>query len=501
MIPNASFPTFPTLSKAALELAYAAHYSYVEHKLSLELWAKTKHTGIIYPFNEMAVMAVRFKPFEKLSSAKEEKKLHLPDGLFSEMTWYDPKTSRSGKFSGKLVSAPIRLPDNHGVFVITTHSAKALEDLFVPPERECSRWLDVRFKPHINNFTYSSQMSTAKRILSSDTLRWHPIILNQCYSGLPRVDLVTGRTNDPEGTQLDGVFQEEFERMMKSRDWNPEQIRALESIRRAPGGIVMISGPAGTGKTEVAQAISELLYQTECHVIALAPQNANCANWMRKLHRGHPKINALRIFPASTEIELKNVDESRAKFAQPGHVGRASTDLIDFDILIAELDAKQKYTGRDFGLQAKVFAAALRGKSKLRGYLRGTGGAPTGSQVDLWGVLRDCIEKSKAGKFDWKDESAVRAYNQSYKACKEHYIAHRRYVVTTTGNVRCSEVVDFWARELHKTKCQGIVIILDEACKDKEIDTLAMMLSEEHLHKIRGIIMLGDERYTNKSSV
>lgn len=142
-----------------------------------------------------------------------------------------------------------------------------------------------------------------------------------------------------------------------------------------------------------------------------------------------------------------------------------------------------------------VLKTALEGTGELRGYLRGNGGGRNGDPVNFWEILRDCVEKSKAKKFDWKDEDAVRHYTQSYEACKEQYVAQSRYIVTTTGNVRCSEIKDFWARDLHDTECKGIVIFLDEGCKDLEMDTLSAMLSKEHIKKIWGIIMLGDEKY------
>lgn len=65
MIPSQSSNTFSTLADASRQLRYAAHYSYIVQKKSLELWAETTHKGAIYRAGEMAVMAVRFNPFDK----------------------------------------------------------------------------------------------------------------------------------------------------------------------------------------------------------------------------------------------------------------------------------------------------------------------------------------------------------------------------------------------------------------------------------------------------
>lgn len=177
--------------------------------------------------------------------------------------------------------------------------------------------------------------------------------------------------------------------------------------------------------------------------------------------------------------------------------------MFDFDIVLARaaLDALEKYTGLEDGLQLTVLKAAMEGTREFKGYLKDvTGRQIQSTPVNFWEVLRDCIVKSKDKKFNWNDDIEVQKYLHSYKMCKEQYVAQQKYVVTTTGNVRCSEITEYWARDLHGSKCDGIVIILDEACKDKEIDTLAMMLSREHISKIRGIIMLGDERYIHPSA-
>lgn len=65
MVTSPSSNTFATLEDASRELRYAAHYSYVVQRKSLELWAETRHIGQIHRVDDMAVMAIRFKPFEK----------------------------------------------------------------------------------------------------------------------------------------------------------------------------------------------------------------------------------------------------------------------------------------------------------------------------------------------------------------------------------------------------------------------------------------------------
>lgn len=213
------------------------------------------------------------------------------------------------------------------------------------------------------------------------------------------------------------------------------------------------------------------------------------ANWVARMKRDHPDINPVRIFPASTEIELKNFNKTMARFQQPGHVNGASTDVVDLSIALAAIKNGDKYAGKEFGLQEKVIEAALEGNREKKGYIRDSGGCAIGEEVNFWSILRDCMEKESAGEFDWDDQVARLKYEKSYKACKADYLAGELHVCTTTGNARCSELVESWGRGT-----DGIVVIVDEASRDSEIDTLAFLLGPQHIDKIRGVILLGDEQ-------
>lgn len=112
----------------------------------------------------------------------------------------------------------------------------------------------------------------------------------------------------------------------------------------------------------------------------------------------------------------------------------------------AALDVLDKYTGLEGGLQNTVLRTAMEGTRQFPGYLKDTTGRQISSKpVNFWEVLRECIEKSKAKMFNWDDNTSVQTYLHSYKMCKEQYIAQQKYIVTTTGNVRCSEMTEYWA--------------------------------------------------------
>lgn len=114
MVTSPSSVTFDRLADASRELRYAAHYAYLMQKLALELWAQKLHSGSIYRVEDMAVMVVRFnEDFKRLSKKEDEKKFSLPEGLVTEIKFCDFR-GEPWTCTGKLISAPIRLPENQG---------------------------------------------------------------------------------------------------------------------------------------------------------------------------------------------------------------------------------------------------------------------------------------------------------------------------------------------------------------------------------------------------
>ena len=227
------------------------------------------------------------------------------------------------------------------------------------------------------------------------------------------------------------------------------------------------------------------------HILSLAPANPNCGHFMQELHKNFPEVDAVRIFPASTEIELAEVNESQAKLDKPGHIGGASVSFLDFELARHAVEDSKYKDPQNLGLQAKVLKAARNGTYKHPGNFTDATGRRIYTGVDYWAVLHDCIEKCKSKRFDWNDVAMVKQYETAYRACKEHYMNQNRFVVTTTGNVRCSEIITNWAPD---SRCRGIVYMLDEACKDKEIDTLTALLSKEFQRKIIRVVMTGDDK-------
>lgn len=76
--------------------------------------------------------------------------------------------------------------------------------------------------------------------------RWHDLVLNQRHD-FPPIDIATHRA--PKITEpAQAAVEEAFRQTLNFAEWDEEQMDALHSVRAAPGGVSLITGPAGTGK-------------------------------------------------------------------------------------------------------------------------------------------------------------------------------------------------------------------------------------------------------------
>jgi senataxin len=507
MVPFDCTDTFTSLGHAQVELFESARISFVEQELGLELWASVRHEGTLYKIGGAVVLAVRFRVHPLLSSATHNVRFRLPERVRAEMQWVDARTGLETQVKGERCSVPIKLLRCDALFVITSNITTLLEEACNDPEDLTpSNNIMVQFSVKMPPFTLMSQLHTSIALTQPATKRWRQILLNQNHD-LEVIDLAKARAPGPQRTEAPHSVSGRWDGYVDGqpgvllwRKWNTEQRKAIESIRKARGGFTLVTGPAGTGKTLVEQAMCRFFWQVGLHVIVLAPANSNVADFMQKLKKESRDINdGLRVFPSSAEVHLRDairregpavLDEKPVCEAPAPNSG-----VFEFEMVRASLNAiGEKYRGRDLGVQEQVWRTARESSLTLFEHLKDDHSRPIGSEIDMWEKLRECMRACEAGEFDWKDPNAVTAYEQCYKACKGHLIARSRLIVTTTGNVGCSDIQENWAQDKHGLYCKGVVIILDEACKDKEIDTLSALMCAGFRHKVTGMVMVGDDR-------
>ena len=78
-------------------------------------------------------------------------------------------------------------------------------------------------------------------------------------------------------------------------------MEALKLIRNSQGGMVLIMGVAGTGKTLLQEALLNFFYEIGLHVLCLAPANSNVDDFTNRMAAALPDVRRRRLYPAKYE--------------------------------------------------------------------------------------------------------------------------------------------------------------------------------------------------------
>ena len=312
--------------------------------------------------------------------------------------------------------------------------------------------------------------------------------MNQAYDTVREVDLTAG---------IDEALKAEADEWLANWvHWHAEQLQVIQGIKAATGGTIIVMGPAGTGKTMLQQALSIYFYKLGFHVLALSPANSNCDHLASEMVKHSiPGLSFLRLYPCSRDLALADMNEIQCQTRRPGHLLRHVLPFPEFIMALEEYD-KGKGFARQYGLVESVVSAAEQRRLKLQRRLRDARAIPYGQYVNIWDVLREFMDKYRAGDIDVDVSDDFGRYKDAYRACKEQLIGLSRYMITTTGNVRSHEMLTYWAGPETDwgVPCKGVIVFVDEAAKDQEINIWAGILAEKWASKVKGVFMFRDDK-------
>lgn len=364
MVPFDALDTFTSVKEAAVWLTYSAFCSYIEEKLSLELWAEAPHKTALFRLGhyDLPIIAVRFdKDHVRLGSSTEEKQLRLPRELHVEAST-DPFTYPDDSDSNGFRAADRSLVRGRlsDISSIPTFDAffEVLNDdgfnfLKGPPHRyeltdvgkqsRNLKWL--YFKPHFKSFTFDSLMGTSRWLQSSGE-RWHDILLNQ--------DIRSLEVKDMTEELLANHVREADNWMSSWKPWNPEQREVLSAVHATKGGMVIVKGIAGTGKTLLQSVLSIYFARLGFKVLVSPPSNSNANHTAVELaiasqhEHAPPRIvgptspiwkgknvtpisespSLCRVFASSLGNGIERTSKGQAQYAQPFHEDGATSTLV-----------------------------------------------------------------------------------------------------------------------------------------------------------------------------
>lgn len=361
--PCQSADTFRSMKEAAVELASSADALHKEEKEALRLWSNVQHIGKLLPHGNFVVLPLKFRPFRKLGSKEHDVQYRLPNNLFSTFTFKIPGKTNAvpEKFSGFLLSNTAGLPSGYDAYFLIVskppqyfqpgraprpNAARIPPELIKPPREDD---FYVFASPHSPNFTFKSQLTTVSELQKKRNKRWLGVLLNQTHDIFKSCDLTEDHNVSEEAKAAADRWLETW------MSWNAEQLSAIRGIRRAKNGLVVIMGPAGTGKTLLQQALAIYFYKLGFHILALSPANSNAdalASAMWNLIADYPDLAGvafLRLYPGSRDHAVEAMTGMQASNRQVGHESGNALPLSELKVAIDEL-AREQSLARPYGV-------------------------------------------------------------------------------------------------------------------------------------------------------
>lgn len=412
MVPLPSSDTFRTIKEAAVELAYSATTLFAEEAEALKLWSSVSHRGVLFQWGKFVVVGMRFANFPRLGSKFDSVQYRLPKDMSTQLEFKIPGESKNEHFSTLLMSNVAGLPtDFDAYFVVVSKDSSHFQPppsandvslgTVMPPKTDP---FDVLCKPHISDFTYASQLNTIGELQEKRNRRWRGILLNQIHNVLEVKDLTHGHGISKEAKSEADKWLKDF------MAWNQEQIAVIDGIKLAKGGLVIVMGPAGTGKTLLQMALAIYFHKLGFHILALSPANSNADHLASALNELVPY---LRLYPSSRDHNLAGAAGIEAWHEKTNKSLPPSELLFAIDELERGHGLSQKY-----GVVEAVLRAAAARSLVLDRPLR-SNGTIIGSPVNAWDILREFVEKYKSGSLmDGKAIYTREQHKLAYSSCK-----------------------------------------------------------------------------------
>ena len=209
-------------------------------------------------------------------------------------------------------------------------------------------------------------------------------------------------------------------------------------------------------------------------------------------------VSITRLYPGSRDVGLDEMNEKQAKHRKVGHEHGAGARLSELFFALDEGGTKQtvhttqkrKHAARQYGIVQQVICAADEGRLSLK--KRNADGNVC--QEDYWKMLRECIQRYRTGALETSDIDKVESYRKAYNACKGQVVGLSRFIITTTGNVRCTEMLEHWysSQATYGVPRRGVMVFVDEAAKDWEINVWSGIVCEQWADDVKGVFLFGD---------
>ncbi|KAI9878700.1 MAG: hypothetical protein M1830_010793 [Pleopsidium flavum] len=508
-LPYDARPIFVDSREAEIKLCYGAlqeHYFAMHALRDLE---RAQHKVSFLYVGDHVLARITLSKAPELEGGR----LKIQDQTMFDLTYTTPYSSAIQECSAFTIDNTLSIPGADLLLVVANRDVLSFGRIITSyNSMENSTWFNVQLDAKGNNAGFRRQVSAVHTLCSvkqSMDRRWWPVLLNQNLQGEEASD-PTEVVNNPD------MVDKAMDTILRVLPWNPEQIATFVNARKMISRLLLIQGPAGTGKTLLIVALAAFYNLCGLHVLMTAPSHvaANVIvekyiglfpDYEQPLRVNQPLFEGqVRLTATIDDVDAPKTEALSKKTPEPMTTPPADQkqDAEEADLVLLSVinsvknDTAQKtFELNKFSLRNRVLEVAGKHSLRLiRAYgvgddVDGQMDGPTGPEVDMWDEFRKYHTRVMEEPMQtWEDDDREN-FVKAYRYIRRQVISLSHLLVTTTNNAACEDVRGSFGGD----EAIGVVVIQDEAAMEIEPNAWVPIIKGQWAHKIVGWIMCGDE--------
>ncbi|KAI5269545.1 hypothetical protein E4T47_06990 [Aureobasidium subglaciale] len=444
-LPMPSVAAWPDADIASITLANSVYVQHIETKVILDALKSKLQKVKLLTLGDMVLIAVTWDK-QVLAGLSTDERITYPLGTQIFFSVHNARTKAAASDDVKPHKAFGNVINNvynvHCDVLVAIQNKKAEDFLgMTSPLRSVkdavSYWAGLEAKVNDSSCKAMINAVLTTYARSSWVTAHNPALLND-GAALALRDLANSVTCTEE------VWNQAKHELMTAHSWNKGQLAHIDQIMHAPGGMALLTGSSGSGKTEVMCHIMAFVLRLGFSVICTGMKHATLDLIAKKFENKFPQLE--------TPLRAYNPTSESLSIQEPVFAASDESDLLALDMIRAELaEHKKKRTRLQSGnsIQHRVLQNMKRTDMPEMIVMIPSGsecGIPVYADKTLHNfrqIFKDGLEAREEHPFSdkefWTDER-MKLFKSAYEALRAEVIQNSKMLVTTMLNAYNKEV-------------------------------------------------------------